>query len=230
MAHFVLIHGAGTNAWYWGPLTAELRSRGHDVVAPEMPVTDESAGLSEYADAVIEHIDRSTRPVVVAHSFAGFIGPIVCDRIDTSLLVMLHAQIPIPGETPGEWWVDSGYQEARVAHDAEPGVPSPADVRAFALHDSPRDLVEEYLAAHTRDQSARPFEDPWPLSAWPSVPTRVLNARDDHFFPAAFLRELAQERLGIEADEVPGDHSPMLGNPEVVAERLEAYLREIETP
>jgi pimeloyl-ACP methyl ester carboxylesterase len=68
---------------------------------------------------------------------------------------------------------------------------------------------------------------PWPLPAWPDVPTRFLLARDDRFFPAEFLRRLVRERLGIVPDEMPGDHMPMLGHPKELADRLESYRTEL---
>jgi pimeloyl-ACP methyl ester carboxylesterase len=223
MATYVLIHGASADSWYWRPLAAELRKHGHDVVAVDMPIQDDSAGLAEYADAVVDGIGDRTNLVVVAHSFGGFVGPLVCDRVRADLLVMLHAQIPAPGETPGEWWSNTGYSKARAEHDATQGAPSPDDPLAFALHDSPKQLAAEFLADHQEDQSGTPFEKPWPLAAWPNVPTTVLLSRGDHFFPVEFLRKLAKDRLGIDADEIAGDHCPMLGHPDEVAERLEAY-------
>lgn len=223
MTTYVLIHGAGSDSWYWRPLAAELRGRGHDVVAVDMPVQDDSAGLSEYADAVIDGIGDRSDLIVVGHSFGGFVAPLVCDRVQADLLVMLHAQIPAPGESPGEWWSTSGYGDARAEHDADQTVPSQDDTIAFTLHDSPDELAEEFIAEHLLDQSGTPFEKPWPLSAWPSVPTKVLLSRGDHFFPARFLRKLAKDRLGIDADEIGGDHCPMLGHPEEVADRLESY-------
>ncbi len=44
MATFVLIHGGGGGAWDWHLLTAELQSRGHQVVAVDLPSEDESGG------------------------------------------------------------------------------------------------------------------------------------------------------------------------------------------
>jgi hypothetical protein len=52
MATFVLIHGAGDVGWYWHLVEAELRERGHDAVAPDLPCEDDSAGLAEYADGI----------------------------------------------------------------------------------------------------------------------------------------------------------------------------------
>jgi pimeloyl-ACP methyl ester carboxylesterase len=82
MATFVLIHGAGGVGWYWHLVEAELRSRGHDKVAPDLPCDDDTAGLREYADAVVDAIGDRTGLVVVAQSFGGFTAPLVCDRVD----------------------------------------------------------------------------------------------------------------------------------------------------
>jgi pimeloyl-ACP methyl ester carboxylesterase len=74
-------------------------------------------------------------------------------------------------------------------------------------------------------QSGRPFEEPWPLSRWPAVPTRVLAGRDDRLFPLEFQRKVAAERLGLEIDEIPGGHCVALSRPVELADRLEDYLR-----
>ena len=74
------------------------------------------------------------------------------------------------------------------------------------------------------EQSGRPFEDPWPLSHWPDVPTRVVAGRDDRFFPIEFQRRVAEERLGLPVDEVPGGHLVALSRPSELADLLESYL------
>lgn len=74
-ATYVLIHGAGDVGWYWHLVEVELRGRGHDVVAMDLPVDDDSAGLSAYADVVVEAIGDRGDLVVVAQSFGGYIAP-----------------------------------------------------------------------------------------------------------------------------------------------------------
>jgi pimeloyl-ACP methyl ester carboxylesterase len=69
--------------------------------------------------------------------------------------------------------------------------------------------------------------EPSPLAAWPEVPTRVLLCRDDHMFPAAFVRRVARERLGITPDEIDGGHTPALSRPKELADRLEAYAADV---
>ena len=41
--------GAGSDGWYRHLVALRLRARGHDVVAPDLPCDDDTAGLVEYA-------------------------------------------------------------------------------------------------------------------------------------------------------------------------------------
>ena len=50
-ATFAFIHGAGDVGWYWHLVEADLRGRGHETVAPDLPIGDDRAGLAEYADS-----------------------------------------------------------------------------------------------------------------------------------------------------------------------------------
>jgi pimeloyl-ACP methyl ester carboxylesterase len=108
MATYVLIHGAGDCGWYWHLVDAQLRERGHDVVAPDLPSDDDSAGLSAYADTVLDAIGDRTGLVVVGQSFGGFTAPLVCDRVAADLLVLVAGMIPSPGEAPEDWWANTG--------------------------------------------------------------------------------------------------------------------------
>ena len=215
MATFVLIHGGGDVGWSWHLVDAELRERGHDVVAPDLPCEDDSAGLSEYADAVLEAIGDRGELVVVGHSLGAFTAPLVCDRTPVELLVLVAGMVPAPGERAGEWWSNTGYEgESREVYD---------DELALYYHDVPPELAAEALRRE-RDQSGTPMQEPWPLEGWPEVPTRFLLCRDDRVFPAPFMRRVARERLGIAADEIDGGHCVALSRPRELAERLDGYL------
>jgi hypothetical protein len=48
--------------------------------------------------------------------------------------------------------------------------------------------------------------------------------QQDQFFPAAFMRRIARERLGIAADEIPGCHCAALSHPREVSGLLLSYL------
>jgi pimeloyl-ACP methyl ester carboxylesterase len=230
LATYVLIHGAASDSWYWHRVIPELRARGHEVVAPDLPCDDDSAGLPEYADAVVEAIGDRTGLVLVAQSLAGFTAPLVCARVPVDLLVMLAAMVPSPGESPGDWWSNTGHAEARREQDRRDGRPpdAPFDVMTTFFHDVPREVVSAAFKRGEREQSDTPFQKPWPLRAWPTVPTRFLLCRHDRFFPAEFMRRVVRERLGIIPDEMDGGHLPALAHPRELVARLEKYRLELE--
>ena len=176
----------------------------------DMPC-DQGAPLADYADSVIEAIgDRRGELVLVAQSLAGFVAPLVCERVPVDLLVLVAAMVPVPGESGGEWWAATGHEEAVRAE----GLPDDSPETMF-LHDVPSEVLA--TAEPPREQDGRLFEDPWPLDAWPDVPTRFLLCRDDRFFPAGWLRGIVRDRLGIEPEVVPGGHCAFWSRPEELA-------------
>jgi pimeloyl-ACP methyl ester carboxylesterase len=232
MATYVLIHGAGSDSWYWHRVAPLLWDSGHDVVLVDLPCDDDAAGLSAYRDTVIGVVGDRTEIVIVAQSLAGFTAPLVCEHLDVDLLVLLNAMVPSPGETAGAWWGNTGQPEAMLAEarrqgkTAESSAELMGDAEYLFLHDVPPDVVAESIH-HVRNQSGTPFGEPWPLERWPGVPTRCLMGRQDRLFPADFQRRVVRERLGVVPDEIDGGHLVALSGPNKVAERLETYRAEL---
>jgi pimeloyl-ACP methyl ester carboxylesterase len=228
MATFVLIHGAGSDSWYWHLVVPRLQEHGHDVVAPDLPSDDDAAGLDEYTDTVVRAIGDRRDLVVVGQSLGGLTAPLVCDRVPVRCLVLVVAIVPAPGERPREWWANTGFDAARREQAQREGadVEGDFDVLTEFFHDVPDDVTAEAMARGERAQSGKPLDDAWPLSAWPAVPTRFLLCRDDRCFPAPFMRRVVRERLGIAPDEMDGGHLPALARPAELVDRLLAYERE----
>ncbi len=213
MATYAFIHGAGDVAWYWHLVEAELRQRGHETIAMDLPVEDDSAGLLDYAQVVVSAIGDRPAPLVVAQSFGGYVAPIVCERVPARLLVLIAGMIPAPGESAEEMFT-------RTRYPTEPQN-SGGEVDVF-YQDVPPSLARE-AKARGRRQSDTPGKQPWPLKAWPKVPTRFLLCRNDRLFPAPWLRDVVRDRLCITPDEMDSGHTPALSRPLEVAERLESY-------
>jgi pimeloyl-ACP methyl ester carboxylesterase len=215
MATYVLIPGAGSDSWYWHLVVPRLKALGHDVVAVDLPCSDETADFERYTDVVVDAIGDRQDVILVAQSLGGFTAPLVCERRPVRLVVLVAAMVPRPGESAGDWWANTGHV-----------FPDPFDPAEVFTHDLPADLAAE-AEAHTAPQAGRPFEDPWPLAAWPDVPTRFLLCRDDRFFPADFQRRVVQERLGFAPDEMGGGHLPALARPDELVSLLERYRTEV---
>jgi pimeloyl-ACP methyl ester carboxylesterase len=225
---FALIPGAGADPRVYGMTIAALEGLGHEAVAPELPLDDEAATPSDHARAVVEALPEDGVPlVVVGQSLGAFAAPLAAAWAEASALILIAPMIPAPGETAGEWGENVGHYEAIADVRERFGPPSQWGEEALAevfLHDVPADVIE---ANRQYDGAPVPglFSEPWPLDAWPDVPTRVIAPREDRLFPLELQRRVTRERLGIDPDEIGGGHLPYLSRPEALA-RLLADLGE----
>jgi pimeloyl-ACP methyl ester carboxylesterase len=225
MATFALIHGAGDVGWYWHLVERVLRELGHDVVAPDLPCDDGSATLRDYADTVVEAIGDHQNVIVVGQSYGGFTASLVADRRSVDVLVLVAGMVPAPGETPAEWWTNTRYRQAIEEQARRDGGLTGSDDPLVAFyHDVPRALAEEAMRRE-RSESDAAYNSPWPLATWPAVRTRFVVCTEDRCFPAAFLRRVVAERLGIVADEIAAGHCVALSRPEELGRLLDSYAR-----
>ena len=216
MPTYVLIHGSEHSSWYWHLVVPQLEALGHDAVAVDLPCDDDGAGLAEYAEAVVDAVGNRRGVVVVAHSLGAYTAPLVCDQLAASLMVLVAAMVPRPGETANQWWANTGFE-----------FPDPFDPAEVFAHDLPVELAAA-VPAHLRRQSSTPLEQPWPLASWPEVPTRFLLCREDRFFQPAFLRRVVQERLGIVPDEIDSGHLPALAHSKELVACLEQLRSQVQ--
>jgi pimeloyl-ACP methyl ester carboxylesterase len=216
---YVLIPGAGGAGWYWHLVVPRLREAGHEAIAVDLPGDNETAGLREYTEQVVDAIGDRDDVVLVAQSLGGLTAPLVAAKVSVRALVLVNAMIPTPGETPGAWWDNTGWLQAREAAAERGGYPAEFDLAVYFLHDVPPEVAAAG-EPHQRPEGDAAFESVCDFEAWPSIPIRVVAGADDRFFPIEFQQRLAQERLGLEADVLPGGHLLALSQPDALA----AYL------
>lgn len=226
MTTYALLPGAGGAAWYWHRVAPLLEAAGHQAVAIELPAADARAGLAEYADVAVAALVGCPGPVVVvAQSMGAFTAPLVAARVaGTVLMVLVNPMVPTAGESPGQWWSATGQESAMAANLQRIKLSRTTfDPVADFFHDVPDDVRATAFAAPEPAQSATPFEQPWPLSSWPDIPTHVIAGSDDRLFPVEFQRTLVRDRLGLDLDVLPGGHLIALSRPHELADQLLAY-------
>ena len=112
------------------------------------------------------------------------------------------------------------------AHDLVP-LPDTDNHRRYQQqhrHDCDPGLAT-WAASRLRWQSDRPLAEPSPLTRWPDRPTRIVIALGDRVARPDWLEEEATRWTGGEAPiTMPGGHSPMLAQPERLAEILASTL------
>ena len=219
MSTFVLIPGAGGAAWYWHRVVPLLRAAGHDAIAVDLPGDDENAGLGEYARLVTGAIGGRQDVMLVAQSLGGFTAPLVATAVPVLGLVFVNAMIPQPGETPEPVVGQHGLVRGPRRRSRSSRLPS--GVRSGRVFPARRATGGGGCGgAAPASRGSAVFGSVCEFDGWPTAPIRVVTGADDRFFPVEFQRKVARERLGLEADVLPGGHLIALARPEPLADYL----------
>jgi hypothetical protein len=221
MALFVLLHGAWHGGWCWDRVRQELRAAGHLSVAPNLPCDDVDAGWVQYAEVAMAAVpDARDELVLVAHSLAGGVVPLIATRLGASRLVLLCSAPPEPGRSLDQSLggvtdlTDPAALVFRTSMDSAGRYVWPSYSAArFAMYADCKPAAAESAYANLRPQATKPFSDPLPISAWPDIPLTFIVCADDRMGRAEPLRTLARRRFGLDAVELPGGHSPFLSRP-----------------
>jgi pimeloyl-ACP methyl ester carboxylesterase len=227
MTTFALVHGAWHGGWCWERLIPELEHHGHAAIAIDLPCEEPAAGCRAYSDVVLARTAGAGDDLVlVGHSLGGLTIPLVADRRPLRKLVFLCALIAVPGLSlvdqleaePGIFRPEFGTGIAR--DELGRSYWEDEDEAIDALYaDCPRQLAA-WAAARLRPQGRGASTEPCPLAQWPVVDSVSLYGREDAAIDPSWSREAARARLGSDAVELPGGHSPFLSRPAELAEAL----------
>ena len=221
MSVFALVHGSCQDAWVWHKVTPLLRAEGHGVVVMDLPLSDPHAGASEYADTLRRALaNLEEPPILVGHSMAGMVIPVVASRRPVELLVFVAAAIPKLGKS----LLDRFHGEERDMFQPDWPGKDPSRNRHHALdylfHDCDRALAEEAIT-HLRPQaSSRVATEAPPLEKWPAVPSQSIVCAEDRTLNPRWSRGASRRLLGVEPIEIPGGHCPFLSRPDLLAAEL----------
>lgn len=219
----LLIHGAYTSPWHWHRLVPVLESAGCEVIVPELPCDDPDAGLETYLAAVEAEIgEQSEPPVVVGSSFGAVTACAFAARHEVRALMTVCGMVPLPRRPISEDAAQATQPAFATAVDVnEDGSTTfrPDAALEIVFHESEPELARE-AASRLRNQAARPFLEPAPFEGLPDVPRRGIVAPEDRLLRPEWLASVVRERLGVEPMPLAGDHTPMLSQPERLAELL----------
>lgn len=221
-----LVHGSYHGAWCWDLLRPELERLGHRVITMDLPISDPARGAADYAQVVDDAIGPGIEPMLVGHSMAGLIIPLVAARRPVHRLVYLAAFLPAPGmsanDQRGAEPID-GRVPPRTAEwtDLGDGVWMVGANTATELFfpDAPPALAR-WASQRLRPQAYGVLNEITPMTAWPDVARSSIVCRDDRAINPDWVRAAARDRLGVEAIELEGGHSPFLVRPAELARVL----------
>jgi len=227
---FGFVHGAWHRRSSWSRLTSELDRRGFASVTMDLPSDDPDAGVDQYADAVVAALDDVDSPLIlVGHSLGGLTIPVVASIRPVALLVYLCALLPQPGTSlVAQRATDTDMMTTRWQEEWLPQqikhpdgtVSWPTELAADIFYHDCNDADIASGLAQLRPQSARPMAETTPLAAWPQIPAEYIACESDRVVNPGWSRRAAKERLGVDAHELVGGHSPFLADPGTLADCL----------
>ena len=97
-----LVHGSYHGAWCWDLLRPELERLGHRVITMDLPISDPALGAADYARVVENALEPGSEPVLVGHSMAGLVIPLVAANRPIRRLIFLAAFLPSPGRSAND--------------------------------------------------------------------------------------------------------------------------------
>ena len=189
----------------------------------DLPSDQRDATFADYAAAVIGSLPPDPDLVLVGHSLAGMVIPLVALQRPVRLLIFLCALIPErqgagAGEGPAQH-LDGTFDGLAHSQDGSHSWPN-VDVATRILYQDCSVEAAASAFARLRRQQTALWEGWQPMVRWPDVPIASIHCRDDRAVNPAWSRWAARHKLGIESVELPGGHSPMLSRPALLADTL----------
>lgn len=244
MSLYCLVHGAFQATWCWDLLIPYLEAQGHKTVAMDLPIENASATLSKFADVVIQALPKTDDDIVlVGHSMAGTIIPLVAEAVKVRQLVFVAALLPYPGVSTLDQFSHRLDSDTLKSFNYQPKYPSkleqfydepdmyePASVgkdysdkavlREFFFHDCQPDVTQWAISKSRSQQSMAYIFETNPLKALPNVERKYIVCTNDRIISPTWSRYAARKRLGVDAIELPSGHCPHLSRPDLLASVL----------
>ena len=209
-----LIHGSTQSLHGWDLLVHELMAWGVEVTAVDLP--RENQGAEFFAREVARQMPRGKPPIVVAHSAAGLILPVVADYMEVARLVYLAAVIAKPqssfvgqfNESPEMFQPDWQGKDPTRDHQA---------ARDFLFHDCDQRIQEWAITTLRLWFSSELIEEDCPLRTFRQIPTTYVSATEDRTINPEWWEPVAEWSLGVKPVRIDAGHAPHVSRPREVA-------------
>ena len=232
-ATIVLVPGAWSGAWMWGPVEAELDARGIAYRSVDHPsIGSDAKGKDVHDDArnvrgIAEAIDGAV--ILVGNSYGGAVISGASPRVaNVKRLVYLAAMMPNPSEPILEHIAGSTAPEFDAGITVDDGLlRMDIDVELRVAMQQASPAMHALARAHGGEPmsfGADPTKTAFDEVGWKTIPSTYVVCTEDHSILPEAQRRWAKERA-TEVIEWPSDHCPQLSHPDLVAELLEKLAR-----
>jgi pimeloyl-ACP methyl ester carboxylesterase len=237
VTRFVLVHGAFSGGWVWGPLAELLEQAGHTVEAPDLPggghdrTPVSEVTLDAYARRICEVLAARTEPAVLAgHSMGGMAITQAAPRCPDLIASMVYvaAFLPQDGESLiGLTQLPEGegdQVQANLVVSGDPPVATmPAEASRAATYEHCSDEMAAWAIASRTPQPVFPFTEPVALEGFDfaGIPRTYVFCGQDRAIPPPLQRRMIAAAGCDQVFELDTDHVPQLSRTAELAEILQ---------
>jgi len=216
---YVLVHAPMVGPTTWRPVADELSRRGHRAIVPSL-VGRAWLGApiwKHHVDAVVEALDSIGSAVVVGHSGAGPLLPLIAERADAAGAIFVDAFTKQTAPFPSSFG-------RRPGPDGRGVIPSWADDEIL------QPLIPDDELRHRCLDEIQGLPEGYFSEIVPSP--RGAQLRSAYLLFSEVYRRTADDMRarGIAVHELPGGHFHMLVQPRAVSDALIAITAELAGP
>jgi pimeloyl-ACP methyl ester carboxylesterase len=235
MATFLLVHGAWHGGWCWHRVAALLESKGHEVIAPDLPghgndrTPTARVTLKSYTDRVCEIAGGQPEPVIlVGHSMGGVAITQAGEDCPESIrsLVYLCAFLPRNGDSLTTWASEDSESKVNPASleigpDGTTVFKRECAREAFYMQCSDEDIA--FAQARLVAQSPAPISTPVKTTPgrWGRIARDYIECARDRAITLKLQRAMQKESPCRQIFSIDTDHSPFFSRPRELAEVLD---------
>jgi pimeloyl-ACP methyl ester carboxylesterase len=231
MSIFLLVHGGEGGAWCWTKLIPELRARGHEALAIDLPghgadlTPPEHVTFDAYVSAILAALERlEEAPVLLGHSLAGMMISAVAERAPEKLkrLVYLAAHLPRDGDSMLSLEERNPQpcvtRHLRLVRNGAAVTVAPDKVRELFYADCADADAAEAVARH-RPEPTAPLRSALRLTEerFGRVPRVYVTTEHDRAIPLVVQRQMVAASPPTPTRHLRSGHSPFLSMPRRLA-------------
>ena len=219
MTTYVLVHAPMVGPTTWRPVADELSRRGHLAIVPSLmgrawlgaPI------WKQHVEAVVEAVGPTRGVILVGHSGAGPLLPLVAERADVAAAIFVDAFIKQTAPFPSSF-------ARRLGRDGRGVIPSWADEETLQA------LIPDDEMRHRCLDEIQGLPEGYFSEIVPSP--RSAQLRSAYLLFSEVYRPTADEMRsrGNAVRELPGGHFHMLVQPRAVSDALIAITAELAGP
>lgn len=232
MAHIILVHGAMHGAWCWDIVTPILAGSGHTVDAIDLPglgadtTPAEDVEAYDWAEAVASAVRSSEAPVVlVGHSMGGTAVSQGAERAAERVrgIIYISAIMIEAGETI----VSACPEVMEIAATTMSEATDPVAATISLFYGTTPPEIAADAVSRLRPQPEAVVTAPLQITAecYGRIPRAYIECEDDGVVPLVVQRRMQQHLPCDPVVTIPGDHSPFLSAPVLLAGHIDRIAR-----